>query len=316
MSSGTLWLELREKVIFSLLTLLLTLGALALEFRYNYAEKAIGRYLAWHNLSRQESGQIWDTVSVSETVQQQLEDLVRDRKQQTSLDEQTIREIEDLIELVYAREKVILGRDQFLEMYNRFPLYQKTMIIEPIELLDLIGKLTGWQRTLIEFAEGNLNFYLIDGLNNVLEQRSLGAEFVNFLLMEKQSRSSGLDGISSFNGPRYSSAVFYEAWSRLDPQQRNAIPLSEDELIAWRYRLQRVAVNHGSLIGDRMAIGFELSGDEGLTTVQALGRSLAVLSLVDLMDSLGGAQQAPAVIPDSLYQKGTGEDSLILPKPF
>jgi len=275
------------RLVFSGLTLLVTAGAVALEFRTNYLERAIGRYLAWHNASREVSGQIWETVSLSEDVQQRLDDLVHTRSQEASIDE-PVGSLDQLIALVHARGKLLVTRDRFLEIYNGLPLYESTLVIEPLELLALVGRLPGWQRTLIEFTEGDLHFYLIDGLNNVLENRTLAAEYVNFLLAARESRSLGLDGVAAFQGLRYPADIFYQAWAALDPQQRAGIPLGTAELIAWRYRLQRLAVNHYALVGDRMEVGFELSGDQGLGTVRVLGKSLSVLALAAALDSLSG----------------------------
>jgi len=292
------WSEHRGKIIFGLFTILLTAAAVGGEFRYNYLEKAIGRYLAWHNSGRQASGQIWESVSVSEDVQKQLDDLVRTKREETAV-ETPVASLDGLIEEVFFREKLMMTRDQFIEMYTRFPLYHSAMIIDPVEMLELISALTNWQRTLIVFEEGDLTFYMVDGLNNVLEQRSLSAEYINYFLAEKDSRSFGLDAFSSFRGAHYPADIFYDAWAILTPSQRNGIPLSSNELIAWRYRLQRVAVNYRTLIGDRMELGFELSGDEGLTTVRILGRSLVVLALVEKMDILLGERTGSSTIQES-----------------
>jgi hypothetical protein len=285
MGARSFWIELRGKIIFGLFTILLFAAALGGEFRYNYVENAIGRYLAWHNSGRQASGQIWESVSVSEDVQKQLDDLVRTRRQETAV-ETPVGSLDELIQEVFFREKLVITRDQFIEMYLRFPLYHSAMIIDPVEMLEMISALTNWQRTLVVFEQGDLYFYLVDGLNNVLEERSLSSEYINYFLAEKESRSFGLDAFSSFSGAHYPADIFYDAWALLAPGQRSGIPLSNEELIAWRYRLQQLGVNHRTLIGDRMELGFELSGDEGLTTVRILGRSLAVLALVEKMDIL------------------------------
>ena len=285
MGARSFWIELRGKIIFGLFTFLLFAATVGVEFRYNYVENAIGRYLAWHNSGRQASGQIWESVSVSEDVQKKLDDLVRTRRQETAV-ETPVASLDELIQEVFFREKLVITRDQFIEMYLRFPLYHSAMIIDPVEMLEMISALTNWQRTLVVFEQGDLYFYLVDGLNNVLEQRSLSSEYINYFLAEKDSRSFGLDAFNSFRGANYPADIFYDAWALLTPGQRSGIPLSNEELIAWRYRLQQVGVNHRTLIGDRMELGFELSGDEGLTTVRILGRSLAVLALVEKMDIL------------------------------
>jgi len=287
MSAYGFWIELRGKIIFCLFTFLLFAAAVGGEFRYNYVERAIGRYLAWHNSTRQASGQIWESVSVSEDVQKQLDDLVRTRRQETAV-ETPVASLDELIQEVFFREKLVITRDQFIEMYLRFPLYHSAMIVDPVEMLGMVNELTNWQRTLIVFEQGDLNFYLVDGLNNVLGECSLSAEYINYFLAENESRSLGLDAFISFRGAHYPAGVFYDAWALLTPGQRSGIPLSNEELIAWRYRLQRVGVNHSTLIGDRMELGFELSGDQGLTTIRVLGRSLSVLALVEKMDILLG----------------------------
>ena len=253
-------------------------------------ERAIGHYLTWHNAERQEAGQIWEAVSKSEEVQQQLDNLVQDRRAQVSLDEQ-VNNLVELIELVRDREQVIITRDRLLEIYNRMPSYQSALIYEPVQLLELIGKLEGWQRVLLEFNGGDLVFYLVDGTNEVLNERRLAADYVTFYMSQADSRDLSLGaGTALGEEPPYPAAVFYEAWAAILSEQRAGIPLGSRELIAWRYRLQRVALDLHTLVGDRLEIAFELSGDQGLTTVRILGRSLAVLHLANEMNRIDGRE--------------------------
>lgn len=287
MSLGTYLSEQWNRLAFSVLAVGITLAAVGLEFRYDYVERAIGRYLTWHNGERQEAGQIWETVSVSEEVQQQLDNMVADRRTQVSLDEQ-VNNIVELIEMARAREQVLLSRDRFLEIYNRMPAYQSALIIEPLQLLELIGTLGGWQRTLIEFEGGDMVFFLVDGANNVLEERRLGADYVTFYMSGEATRPFGQSATGVSDTEIYPPDVFYNAWAGLSDDQRSGIPLGSDDMIAWRYRLQRVGVNLRNLVGERIEIAFELSGDQGLVTVRVLGRSLAVLHLVDEMNRLSG----------------------------
>jgi hypothetical protein len=305
--------EFRETVIFSLLGWTFALVAVFVEFRYNYVEKAIGRYLAWNNGTRQESGQIWKTVQLSENVRQRLDDLVTRQREETAITER-IDGLGQLIEIVRAREKVVMTRDRFLEMYSDLPLYQSSLIIEPENLVELIGHFPAWQRTLIVLDEGALSFYLVDGLNNVLEKMSLAGEYVEFFLAEKGTRTSGLEAFPWLGEKVYPADVFYDSWARLTPEERAGIPLSSLELISWRYRLQRVAVNQQSLIGDRMEMGFELSGDEGLGTVRLLAKSSSVLRMVNAMDSLYSQRKAAGIISPGAVP-APGDTLLKLPMP-
>jgi hypothetical protein len=305
--------EFRETVIFSCLGWTFALAAVFVEFRYNCVEKAIGRYLAWNNGTRQESGQIWKTVQLSENVRQRLDDLVTRQREETSITER-IDGLGQLIEIVRTRERVVMTRDRFLEMYSDLPLYQSSLVIDPESLVELIGHFPAWQRTMIVLEEGALNFYLVDGLNNVLEKMSLAGEYVEFYLAEKGTRASGLEAFPWLGGKVYPVDVFYDSWARLTPEERAGIPLSSLELISWRYRLQRVAVNQQSLIGDRMEMGFELSGDEGLGTVRLLAKSLSVLRMVIAMDSLYSQRKAAGIVSPGTVP-APGDTLLKLPMP-
>jgi hypothetical protein len=272
-------------MLFSVFVAGLTTTAVVLEFRHSYVERAIGRYLTWHNDSRQVAGQIWESVSLSEEVQQQLDDLVADRRAEVSLDEQ-VADLVQLIQLVSEREQVLLSRERFLEIYNRMPDYQSALIMEPVELLELIGTLTGWQRTLIEFDGGDLMFFLVDAANTVMREQRLAAEYVTFYMSGMATGAFERDTGGLPRPEPYPAPVFYDAWAALPESQRGGIPLGSEELIAWRYRLQRVGIDLSEVVGERMVIAFELSGDQGLTTVRVLGRSLAVLQLADMMNRL------------------------------
>ena len=287
MSVGTYIRDEWHRIAFSLLAVAITAGAVVLEFRVSYVERAIGRYLTWHNADRTEGGKIWETVSLSEEVREQLDDLVQDRRAQVSLDEQ-VEQMVQLIGMTRERNQVLLSRDRFLEIYNRLPACQSALIIEPLQLLELIGSLDGWQRTLIESVGGDLVFFLVDGSNDVLQERRLAADYVTYYMSGHESRPFGQDdGVFNAQEP-YPADVFYDAWARLPAQHRSGIPLGSDELVAWRYRLQRVGIDLQNVVGDRTEIAFELSGDQGLRTVRILGRGLAVLHLADEMNLLAG----------------------------
>ncbi|MEA1996843.1 MAG: hypothetical protein U9N45_04365, partial [Gemmatimonadota bacterium] len=294
--------ESLDAVIWGLVAGVIAAAAVVLEFRTNYLEQAIGRYLSWHNETRRESGQIWETVEVSEDVQDRLDDLVSTRRQERVVEDE-IETLDQLVELVYERGKKVMTRDRFLEMYtDELPLYQSSLILGPVEMVELIGRLPAWQRTLIVMEEGDLKFYLIDGLNGMLDEISLSREYVTFFLSEKGTRSQGLDAFARLRENIYPADIFYDAWALLTPQERAGIPLSSMDLISWRYRLQRCAASHSHLIGGRMEMGFELSTDEGLVTVRILGRSLSVVSLLDRMESIaavgrGAGRASPVFAP-------------------
>ncbi len=276
-----------DRLSLGLALALFTVAAVALEFRYSYLERGIGRYLAWHNSSRREFGQIWETVALSEDVQQRLDVMANNRRQESMVEER-VGELARLVELVRQREKMVLSRERFLEIYDELPAWQSALIVEPVELIELIGGMPDWQRTLLVLEEGALGCYLIDGRSEVLRQLILGREDVEFFQDEIKTRNQSLDAFDWARDQLFRPEVFYDAWALLSPEERAGIPLGSHDLIAWRYRLQRVAVNRGQLVGDRMELGFELAGDSGLGTVRLLGRAPAVLALVEQMSLLAG----------------------------
>ncbi|MBN2289004.1 MAG: hypothetical protein JXQ83_06690 [Candidatus Glassbacteria bacterium] len=286
--------EYRSQLVFGLLVGLVSLAAVWLEFRYSYVETAIGRYLAWHNQDRRVFGQVWENVSTSENVQQRLDNLVEDVRRQEVVAER-IRTVDRLVELVAANERVILSRDQFLEMYSDLPYYQSSLIIEPFHLLELIGKFPSWERTLIVLDTEGMFFYLVDGLNNVLESIVMPREYTDFFVQEKKTRNYPLDAVGTLAGGIYPAEAFFGALALLGPQEREGIPLTPVELISWRYRLQRVAVSPGAMIVDRMEMGFELVQEDGLKTYRILGRSGAVLALATGMDEIAGRREGPGL---------------------
>ncbi len=273
------------RIGFFLLLAGISLTAVALEFRFSYMETAIGRYLSWHNAERAEFGQVWENVTTSENVQQRLDALVLNLREQESPDIR-VDDLGQLVELASGRERLILTRERFLDIYSRLPYYQSSLLIDPIQLLDISSKLTQWQRTMLTLEGGELCVYMLDGQNGVLEKIILAREYVDFFLAGRRSRAQSLEAIVSLPQPYYPADVFFDSMVYLSAEEREGIPLAPRDLLLWRYRLQRVAVGRDSLVGDRMEIAFELGGAEGQTTVRVLGRSLSVLQLVQRMDEL------------------------------
>ncbi|MCE5271157.1 hypothetical protein LLH00_07725 [bacterium] len=273
------------RIGFFLLLALAGAAAVVLEFRYSYVEVAIGRYLTWHNAERTEFGQVWENVTASEDVQQRLDALVVNRREQESPDIR-VDDLGQLLELAAGRERLILTRERFLDIYSRLPYYQSSMLIEPLHLLDISSRLAQWQRTMLTLEQGELNVFLLDGQNAVLEKILLAREYVDFFLDGRRTRGQPLEAIPSLNQPFYPADVFFDSMLYLSADEREGIPVTAGELLQWRYRLQRVAVARDSLVGDRMEMAFELGGVENQTTVRVLGRSLSVLQLAQRMDEL------------------------------
>ena len=93
--------------------------------------------------------------------------------------------------------------------------------------------------------------------------------------------------------PVFGTYCFYWNYTGYLPaRQRSGIPLDSEELVAWRFRLQRVGIDPRDVVGERTEIALELSGDQGLSTIRILGRSLAVLYLADEMNALAGREHA------------------------
>lgn len=291
--------------LFGATLTVLTVTAVGIEFRLSYVEYAIGRYLSWHNHDRQEFGQVWDNVSLSEDVRQRLDNMVRNVQRQEAVQER-IGTLGRLLELVTLSDRMVLTRDRFLDMYSELPFYQSSLVIEPMHLQELIGRHPAWERTLIVFEPEGLSFNLLDGLNGVLESIVVPGEYMDFFLREQKTRDYPLDAISELAGGIYPAEAFFEGLVQLTEQDRAGIPILPVKLISWRYRLQRVAVSPGALIGDRMEIGFELVQDDGLRTYRILCHSSSALALLDWMNQAASVQGRETGLDssaaDSLFQ--------------
>ena len=111
------------------------------------------------------------------------------------------------------------------------------------------------------------------------------AEYTEFILQEEKTRDYPLDAVESLAGGVYPAEAFYHALVNLTAAERSGIPVTALELISWRYRLRRVAVSPGRMIGDRIEMGFELIQEDGLKTYRVLGRSSSVLALLTGMEN-------------------------------
>ena len=258
-----------------------------LEFQYSYFERAIGQYLAWHNSERVAAGTIWETVNTSEDVQDKLENLVQEARQRESV-ENDVSSVLELVELVNSRERLVLTRDRFLEIYSLFPRFESSVIIDPVYLLELIGKYPSWERTLLTLGDRGLSLDLIDGSNAVLHSLLISGSYIDFFYRDRSTRESNLDAIPVFRGAIYPAEIFFNSLVQLSPSEQAGIPLGMNDLLAWRYRLQRVGISRSGGLGDRVEMGFEVIQDDGLKTYRILGRSSSVLALMNRMEMAFG----------------------------
>ena len=280
----------RERSIYllkGLVFIAIILAAVWLEFRYSYFELAIGRYLAWHNSERVAAGTIWETVNTSEDVQDKLENLVQEARQRENV-EDNVASVLELVELVNKRERLVLTRDRFLEIYTFLPRYESSVIIDPVYLLDLIGKYPSWERTLLSLGDKGLSIDLIDGANAVLNSLVIPGSYIDFFYRDRSTRELNLDAIPVFSGSIYPADLFFNSLVQLSPAEQAGIPLGMNELLAWRYRLQRVGISRSGGLGDRVEMGFEVIQDDGLKTYRILGRSSSVLALMNRMEAALG----------------------------
>lgn len=252
------------------------------EFQLDLVERLMGSYLRINNAKRPKVGWIAEVERKSRGVQKRLSDIVTELTE-TNTQAAQVSDLTELVRLLKQHSRVVMSRQQFLDVYTRLPRETAARLISPLRLLELsFGG--GWSRTFItEGEDGGMQALLVDNRSGVLEEIPISGE--QFALIEQYERGNEafLDELDQFRSRIYSAEAFFVAFNGLPEGLRTEIVNDPFQLLEWRDNLKRVGIAEQS-IGGVIEVGFEVEQGGRTDVMTFWGSETAVRYLYDRLN--------------------------------
>lgn len=249
--------------------LLVVAGLLATEFRFDWLESAIGRYLVTTNSMRPESGTIWEQGHQSDQARQALSQYTDQRReaQQEALQAVTMGQV---VAGVTDERGAMISASRFVELYLKLPPVLSHEIVSPYILLN---RLSGgqWQRTFFERRDRQIAVYLLDRHSQVLHRFDVGPGLVELIQRGEVAIQTGLNQLSDFAANIYPADQFFDALNRLSPEEREGVIAHPEELLRINGRIVHVGISNDPS-GDAVDLGFEVEEAGGTKVILTQGR--------------------------------------------
>ncbi len=255
--------------------LALTLLLLVAEFRFDWCESLVGRFLMSTNDGRPEIGSIWETGRQTLNARQSLNKIIL-RKANVEKNVRSATSFTDLAKGLAAGEWVNLDKDQFKRLYLTLALETRQALIEPARLVWLLNGSTT-ARIFCEGRPGGIKIYFIDSGNRVIRQIDLDTRSLEEIPVGGDNPGS-LDDLPGFSGTIYRADRFFEAVFKLPENMVPDLIQDAEVLLNQAGRLDRVGIWNASEFG-YIRLGFEFSRLGQTRVVQVRAREWAVWQL-------------------------------------
>lgn len=259
--------------------MILTLIFFASEFRFDWCEHLVGRYLLTTNDLRPETGAIWEAGRQTSNAHEALNKIVA-RREDTRRTAHEARSFSHLTETLMPGEWVTLDKEQFKTLYLNLSQAIGRQVIDPALLVWLLNS-PRTDRIFCEGMLGGIKVYFVDLKNQVIHHMDLHKES----LLEIESRDLPLQGrlaeIEEFSSRIYPTEQFFRAVFKLPPEMIPDLIKDPDLLLKQSGTLQRVGIWNEAQEGHiKLGFEFEYQGKAQVLTVQAREWAVWQLSLI------------------------------------
>ncbi|MCG8642448.1 MAG: hypothetical protein MI862_22165 [Desulfobacterales bacterium] len=269
------WLK-RAFSLVNIAVMLVTAFLVFSEFRFDWLERTLGRYLASTNESRPETGAIWEQGKHTSNAHEHLNEIIS-RQQDTRQNVEQADSFSGLASRIQPGQWVSLEKQQFKDLYLNLEESAAASVIEPAQLVWLLnGK--NLERIFCEGVAGGIKIYFIDSQNRVIQQIDLGKEeIVNIENAEKPIIGS-LSDLEEFRGRIYSASNFFQAMFKLPKNMIPDLMQNSQVLLKQAGQLERVGIWNEAKDG-YIVLGFEFKEGAQTNIVFIKGREWAVWQL-------------------------------------
>ncbi len=268
------WIQ-RSLSLLNLGILLLTVTLVVAEFRFDWCESLVGRYLMTTNTNRPEIGAIWETGHHTISARQSIDGIIIE-KENKKQHLRTARSFSELAQALSAGQWVNLDKAQFKALYLSLTLARQRDLIQPARLLWLLNT-DQTSRIFCEGRSGGVLVYFIDSQNRVIHQFDLDT---HHQFNKREDVSGPLETLDGFAGNIYGADQFFDAVFRLPPEMIPDLIPNGEELLSEQGRLERVGIANAAEDGViRLGFEFVRLGERRVVTARAREWAVWQLSL-------------------------------------
>ena len=270
------------KRIFSVLNLIvitITFIFVFTEFRYNWAERLMGSYLASTNDSRPETGTIWEAGAQTSKANTHLKEII-DKQRDTTQHVQKSLSFVELASGVSSGEWINIDREHFKKLYLQLPDYAANRLIPSAKLLFLLNN-SKLDRIFIEGQdEKTLKIFFLNSDNLVLEEIKLNKEIFETPEIGTQFvMGTSLDDFEEFKNRIYPADQFFKAMTDLSFDKIDDLIDDPDILLEKDGKITRAGIWNSTEAG-YIKLGFEYKHKSQTNVLLVNGREWVVWELV------------------------------------
>lgn len=233
--------------------LVFTLVLVVAEFRFDWCETLVGRFLLTTNQKRPETGSVWETGRHTVNARRFIDDLILE-KENVEQNVGSARSFAALARGLGEGQWVNVDKERFKRLYLSLGSQAQKTLIQPARLVWLLnGNRTS--RIFCEGRPGGINIYFIDAGNRVIRQLDLDDRILADLPGAGDVMGS-LDTFETFAGTIYEASRFFDAVFKLPPEMTADLIPDGARLLSAAGTLNRVGIWNEAEQG-YIRLGFE-----------------------------------------------------------
>jgi hypothetical protein len=276
------WLSLRAMILA-----LVILGLLVTEFRLNWIEAMLGRYLVSTNDGRPQSGAIWDQGQQSQMARETLATYM-DQRQAAQREARQATTMGQVVGNLDNGGTAMISAAHFIELYLKLPPVLANELISPYALLSQLSS-GQWQRVYFDRKDDQLHIFFLDAGNQVLQQMAIGTSLLTQIQRGEVAINGRLEQLSDLGGEIYPAERFFSALNNLPPDVQKAVIANPEDLLRVSGDLVRVGISSNAY-SDTVDLGFEIRSAQGTKVLLMQARRGAVREVQRALSGESGFQ--------------------------
>lgn len=182
------------------------------EAGFNLVERALGRYLVWHNTGREKIGRSWQEDQNRLVANTNLEKITQVRREQLSLIA-GISKFEELVNFTAASARTELPPEQFGFIYRELPAIFRPLLVPTGNMVSFNRERNVTNITINRHAD-RLDLFLLDANNTVLYQTSLPNDQIEMIVNHGKERQIDVRTVARFSGRILNAREFFDVLDR------------------------------------------------------------------------------------------------------
>lgn len=264
----------------TLIILIIIMLLMLLEGLFDIGEIGLGRFIAWTNSYRPQTGPIWQRELTGETATQQLQE-IEPLPEQKTIEVTSFHEVLNQLE---SSPEVRILKQNFLKIYTQLSYNIAQQIISPYELLKLIPD-QAWTNCLISKDAEELRIYFLDSENQLIRDNYFS--LTGYVETAEPDAESGLilEEQEEFQGRVVTRDDFIAAYNALPLNAKIFVMNDPMQLIRWGEAMSHAAVSR-YIVDGAVTIGFQVKTGISNSIIRYQASEIGAARLVESLNQV------------------------------